>query len=71
MSYSQTDLDNVETAIRKYIAGDRVSQFRHNGREIRYAETSLQELRNIRDEIRASLTPRRSRYSQIVTDKGL
>ncbi|MFS1524451.1 hypothetical protein ACL7TT_10110 [Microbulbifer sp. 2304DJ12-6] len=71
MSYTQTDLDNIDRAISEMAMGERVGEFRHNGRQIKYADVTLPELRALRKTIAAAVRPDRRRYSQIVTDKGL
>lgn len=69
--YTQDDLDSINRAIREFMAGDRVSEVICNGRRIKYADVSLQELRNLRDEIAKEMKPRRKRYQNIFSDKGL
>lgn len=71
MSYTQEDLDNIDKAISDMAMGLRVGEFRHNGRQIKYADVTLPELRALRKTILLDVKPQRRRYSQIVTDKGL
>ena len=71
MSYTTTDLENIDQAIKDMAAGTRVGEFQHNGRRIKYAEVTMDDLRDLRRQVAASLTRPRSRFTQIVTDKGL
>ncbi|MDP5210004.1 hypothetical protein [Microbulbifer sp. 2205BS26-8] len=71
MSYTQTDLDNIDRAISEMAMGERVGEFRHNGRQIKYADVTLPQLRALRKTIAAAVQPERRRYSRIITDKGL
>lgn len=71
MSYTSEDLTNIDRAISDLAMGVRVGEFQHNGRKVKYADVTLTELRDLRKQIVAALTPKRPRFSHIVTDKGL
>jgi hypothetical protein len=53
MAYTQSDLDNVETAIRNRISGGGVISYSIGSRSLRYMD--LSELRELRREIAAEL----------------
>ena len=69
--YTQEDLNSINTAIREFMAGDRVSEVICNGRRIKYADVSLQDFRDLRDEIAREVKPRRKRFQSLYSDKGL
>jgi len=63
MSFTSTDLENIEDAIIKMATGDRASMVTlESGKIIKYAETSIEALRSLRSIIQQSLgtVPRRA-----------
>ncbi len=72
MSYTATDLIEIRAAIKKFALGTRVGEVIVNNRKVKYADTTMSELRTLEKDIAASLSaPTRPRYSQIITYKGL
>jgi hypothetical protein len=78
MAYTSTDLLNIDTAISRLIAGDRIVRVTRDGRTVEYSQASLAELQAIRTTIlneinRAaqSTTVENPRTVTILTRKGL
>lgn len=74
MSYTQTDLENIQRAILDLATGERVTEIRVDGILTRYAEADLPALKQLRSEIQASLTQTNllgKQYRLIQTSKGL
>lgn len=80
MSYSATDLANVNAAITSLISGDRVVEITRDGRTTRYAQTDLSMLRSLRDDIlkeingatsSSSSSVENPRTAVVLTRKGL
>jgi hypothetical protein len=55
MAYTQTDLDNIEAAIRAIIAGTRTVALSMGDKSIQYTAIDLPTLRAMRDEIKAEV----------------
>lgn len=55
MAYTATDLENIETAIRKLITGTRVVSYSGFGRTINYTPADLPMLQKMRDTIASEL----------------
>jgi len=66
MSYSQTDLTDIESAILKLQKGERVASVTYDGKTIRYTDVQLNDLLALRDRMRAELaSSNASRVRQI------
>lgn len=55
MAFTTTDLSNVETAIIKLAQGARVVQVNVDGDVVEYNKTTIAQLLNLRDQIKAEL----------------
>lgn len=62
MSYTQDDLKKIDTAIIEYAAGERVGEVRTAGTTVKYSETSLESLKQLRVEIQRSLSAKRRSF---------
>ena len=73
MSYTETDLENVKTAILELATGKRVVEVSINGNSTRYANTDIEALKSLLSEIRAELQSAsgRRRFALTTTSKGL
>ena len=63
MAYTQTDLDNIEAAIRAIIAGTRTVSLSMGDKSIQYTAIDLPTLRAMRDEIKAEVAAVAGTYS--------
>ena len=72
MSYTQTDLDNVRSAIMALAQGTAVVEVEHDGIRTRYSLAKINELRQLEQSISRALgsAPTR-RYTHIMSGKGL
>lgn len=55
MSYTETDLSDVEAAILKLQKGERVASVTYDGKTIRYTDVQLNDLLALRDRMRSEL----------------
>jgi len=55
MSWSESDLDKVKDAIIALATGERVVSVTVDGRTTQYAQTDLDKLKSLRDEIQSDL----------------
>ena len=55
MAFTTTDLSNVETAIIKLASGSRVVQVNVDGDIVEYNKTTIRQLLDLRDQIKAEL----------------
>lgn len=56
MSYSQTDLESIKSAILSLATGKRTARVAIAGKVVEYHQTDLAALRTLRNEIRAELS---------------
>lgn len=71
MSYTQDDLDQLNEAIAKLVAGERVVRVEHDGHAVKYGETDLNDLIALRDRMNAELQGKaKKRRIQIISNKG-
>jgi CO/xanthine dehydrogenase FAD-binding subunit len=70
MAYTQTDLDNLNQAITALATGKRRTSATIAGNRIDYAPVDLPQLRALRDEVAAALSPRRNSFVLVSTSKG-
>ncbi|MEM8833052.1 MAG: gpW family head-tail joining protein [Pseudomonadota bacterium] len=71
MSFTQDDLDNLNEAIAKLVAGERVVRVEHEGHSVKYGETDLNDLISLRDRMSAELKGKsKKRRIQIISNKG-
>jgi hypothetical protein len=73
VAYTVDDLTAVNSAISRLMAGERVVQISKGDMMVEYGQAKLQELRDYRSEIIASLkaTAGRSSHFRVATSKGL
>ena len=55
MAYSQTDLDNIESAIIDLATGKRAVRVHIDGKIIEYGQAQLNELKSLRADVKAEL----------------
>lgn len=77
MAFTASDLTNLETAIMKLVNGTRVVECNMDGDLVIYHRTDLQDMMNLRDQIKAEIalaastdTTNRGRARYAVTTKG-
>jgi len=72
MAYTQADFDNVKQAILDLATGQRVTEVMVDGQRVRYSETNMNQLKQLKAEIEAQLTQSRYRFVTLTqTSKGL
>lgn len=74
MSYTLDDLQQVNDAIAKLVAGERVVQVAHDGHVVKYEEIDLNDLLSLRDRINAEVNAKgrsKKRRIQIISNKGV
>jgi hypothetical protein len=72
MAYTQTDLDSVKQAILDLATGQRVTEVMVDGQRVRYSETDLSQLKQLKTEIESQLAQNRYRFVTVVQkSKGL
>lgn len=71
MSYTAEDLAAIERAIIEFGTGDRVGSVTCDGEKIEYSQVTMSDLLDLKNRIAGSLKPKRKRYVNIYTDKGL
>ena len=52
MPYTEQDLTDIETAIRKLQSGERVASVAYDGKTVSYSQVQLGELISLRDRMR-------------------
>ena len=73
MAYTEDDLQQVNDALAKLVAGERVVQVAHDGHVVRYKDIELSDLVALRDRINAQVKGRKAgkkRRIQIISNKG-
>jgi hypothetical protein len=55
MAYTTTDLTNIETAIKEFIAGTRVGQVSIGDHLIKFADVTLADLERLRTQIKSEI----------------
>lgn len=73
MSFTQTQLDKIETAILDLVTGQQVARVTLRGRTVEYVQADLPQLRALRDEVRNEINrgKKKSTYILGVSRKGL
>jgi len=72
MPYTEDDLQQINDAIAKLIAGERVVQVAHDGHVVKYEEIDLKDLIALRDRINGEVKGKsRKRRIQIISNKGV
>jgi hypothetical protein len=72
MTFTATDLSNVQTALIALATGQRVVSLSLDDKTITYGQAQINELRALRDEIRSEVeTVNQRRFVLAQTDKGL
>jgi hypothetical protein len=72
MTFTATDLSNVQTALIALATGQRVVSLSIGDKTITYGQAQINELRALRDEIRSEVeTVNQRRFVLAQTDKGL
>jgi len=74
MPYTDQDLTDIETAIRKLQSGERVASVAYDGKTVSYSQVQLGELISLRDRIRQevkSTTGAKTRQIRVFTNKGV
>jgi hypothetical protein len=74
MPYTEQDLTDIETAIRKLQSGERVASVAYDGKTVSYSQVQLGELISLRDRIRQevkSTTGAKTRQIRVFTRKGV
>ena len=72
MTFTATDLSNVQTALIALATGQRVVSLSIGDKTITYGQAQINELRALRDEIRSECeTVNQRRFVLAQTDKGL
>jgi len=73
MAYTETDLTNVEAAIRALMSGTRKVSFSMGDKSVTYAQTDLDELRELKHDILGEVqtVAARPRFFLASTGKGL
>ena len=74
MAYTEQDLTDIETAIRKLQSGERVASVAYDGKTVSYSQVQLGELISLRDRIRQevkSTTSAKTRQIRVFTSKGV
>lgn len=72
MAYTQADFDNVKQAILDLATGQRVTEVMVDGQSVRYSETDMNQLKQLKAEIEAQLSQSRYRFVTLTqTSKGL
>jgi hypothetical protein len=74
MPYTNTDLAEVEDAIRRLQRGERVASVAYDGKTVSYTPVQLGELTRLRDRMRAEVQQvmgNRTRQIRLSTTKGL
>ena len=72
MTFTATDLANVQTALIALATGQRVVSLSIGDKTITYGQAQINELRALRDEIRSEVeTVNQRRFVLAQTDKGL
>jgi len=62
----QADIEAIETAIKKFAAGDRVSEVRFADRTIKYSEITMPQLQTELDRLRSKLPHTTSRVRPMI-----
>lgn len=74
MPYTDQDLTDIETAIRKLQSGERVASIAYDGKTVSYSQVQLGELISLRDRIRQEVksnTGAKTRQIRVFTSKGV
>jgi hypothetical protein len=72
MAYTQADFDSVKQAILDLATGGRVAEVMVDGQRVRYSETDMNQLKQLKAEIEAHLNQNRYRFVTLTqTSKGL
>ena len=67
MPYTDQDLTDIETAIRKLQSGERVASVSYDGKTVSYSQVQLGELISLRDRIRQEVKSTTGTKTQIST----
>lgn len=72
MSYTIDDLEQINDAIAKLVAGERVVRVEHDGHVVKYGETDLNDLVALRDRMNRDVKGKsKKRRIQIISNKGV
>lgn len=73
MAYSTADLESIRQAILELVSGSRAVKVRFADRTVEYAETDLESLRDLEQQVRQEITnnKKRPRQWRIYTDRGV
>jgi hypothetical protein len=74
MPYTDQDLTDIETAIRKLQSGERVASVAYDGKTVSYSQVQLGELISLRDRMRQEIKAvagTRTRQIRVFTSKGV
>ena len=74
MPYTEQDLTDIETAIRKLQSGERVASVSYDGKTVSYSQVQLGELISLRDRMRQEIKAvagTRTRQIRVFTSKGV